>query len=85
MATREKSLRTLVEHWLAPGAGQPVRVAEFRNRRAGNKCYVCVETSTPAGDVAMFFFRHRDGMWRVFPPDRERPCMNYQGSGSLIE
>lgn len=85
MATGEKSLRTLVEHWLAPGAGHPVRVAEFRNRRSGNACYVRVETSTSAGHAAMFFFRHRDGIWRVFPPDRERPCMSCQGSGSLIE
>lgn len=79
MATGEKSLRKLVEHWLAPGARRRVRVAEFRNRRSDNACYVCVETSTTAGHVAMCFFRHRDGMWRVFPPERERPCMNFQG------
>jgi hypothetical protein len=30
--------------------------------------YVCVETLSPAGVRALFFFRHDDGNWSIFPP-----------------
>ncbi|SIT51802.1 conserved hypothetical protein [Paraburkholderia piptadeniae] len=35
---------------------------------------MCVETSSSAG-VRVFFFRHGDGTWHVFPPavDRQEP------------
>lgn len=75
MASAEKSLRLMVEHWLAPGLANPVRVTRFRNRRSTRECYVCVETFHARGPVAMFFFRHQDGTWRIFPPSRERPTM----------
>jgi hypothetical protein len=78
MASGEKSLRAMVEHWLAPDPAQPVRVAEFRSRRPAREPYVCVETFTASGPVAMFFFRHRDGTWRIFPPSQERPAMRTQ-------
>jgi hypothetical protein len=75
MASGHNSLRQMVEHWLAPDPTRGVRVLEFRNRRSQRECYVCVETLAASGPVALFFFRHQDGMWRVFPPDRERPMM----------
>ncbi len=75
MASAEKSLRLMVEHWLAPELGDQVRVTRFRNRRSTRECYVCVETFNATGPVAMFFFRHQDGTWRIFPPGRERPTM----------
>lgn len=75
MSTARNSLREMVEHWLAPNPTDELRVTEFRNRRATRECYVCVETLTEAGPVALFFFRHQDGVWRVFPPSRERPAM----------
>jgi hypothetical protein len=28
-----------------------------------------------AGPVAMFFFRHQDGTWCIYPPRREQPMM----------
>jgi hypothetical protein len=33
---------------------------------------VCVETSSPAGARALFFFRHDDGSWCVFPQTSNR-------------
>ncbi|MEZ2305311.1 hypothetical protein AB6809_01560 [Paraburkholderia sp. RCC_158] len=35
---------------------------------------VCVEAQREAGALTLFFFRHGDGLWHVFPPD-ERPAM----------
>ncbi len=76
MAREGRSLRAVVEHWLDPIPENPVRVTKFKNRRLRKECYVCVETLTSAGLAAMFFFRHEDGVWRVFPPNRKRPAMN---------
>ena len=75
LACEQKSLRTLVQHWLAPGATHQVRVVEFRNNRARQQCYVRVEVSKTEEPATMFFFRHDDGLWRVFPPARARPEM----------
>ncbi|REG50990.1 hypothetical protein B0G80_7467 [Paraburkholderia sp. BL6669N2] len=75
MASANNSLRLMVEQWLAPDPAQAVRVIEFRNRRSRHECYVCVETLRDSGPVTLYFFRHQDGAWRIFPPDRERPAM----------
>ena len=73
MASAGKSLRLMVDHWLGPAPGDKVHVTEFRTRRSIDQRYVCVETLRAAGPVAMFFFRHRDGNWCIYPPARERP------------
>ena len=75
MASTRNSLHLMVEQWLAPDPARGVRVIEFRNRRSPRECYVCVETFRTSGPVALFFFRHQDGAWRIFPPNRERPAM----------
>jgi hypothetical protein len=67
----EKSLRLLVEKWLSPTLTTPIRVTRF-SRTRGNQRYVCVETLRPGGPVTLFFFRHDDGKWCVFPPDTKR-------------
>jgi hypothetical protein len=64
----EQSLRFLVEKWLAPGPSIPVRVTEFSRTRMGGRRYVRVETALAAGARGLFFFRHDDGCWCVFPP-----------------
>lgn len=74
MASAGKSLRMMVEHWLAPDPATRVRVAEFRNRRSERQCYVRVEVLRARCLSAMLFFRHQDGSWCVFPP-REYPEM----------
>ncbi|RCJ10287.1 hypothetical protein DDK22_01115 [Cupriavidus necator] len=51
------------------------RVAEFSCTHAGQRRYVCVETTQLAGLRALFFFRHDDGCWRVFPPAADKPTM----------
>lgn len=73
-STNGQSLRCQVEKWLAPAPATPVRVTAFSRTRVGGQRYVCVETLSPSGARALFFFKHDDGIWYVFPqaPDRER-------------
>jgi hypothetical protein len=76
MACTGKSLRSLVENWLAPAPGTSVRVTEFKRTRTQQGCYVRVEALRMAGSVEMFFFRHENGMWCVFPPRPSTPAIN---------
>nr|WP_084688669.1 hypothetical protein [Paraburkholderia oxyphila] len=75
MNARERSLRSQVEKWLAPIPSVPVRVTRFSRVRSSQWCYVRVEVDRPTGPVGMFFFRHGDGTWCVFPPEPNRLVM----------
>ncbi|WP_250453948.1 hypothetical protein [Caballeronia sp. ATUFL_M2_KS44] len=66
-SVNERSLRYQVEKWLAP-ASVPVHVKHFSRTRADHTRYVCVETVQGAASRALFFFRHDDGQWCVYPP-----------------
>jgi hypothetical protein len=70
--TDERSLRSQVEKWLAPGPATPVHVIGFGRTHWDGGRYVCVEASFQAGPHALFFFRHSDGSWCVFPPAADR-------------
>ncbi|REG59319.1 hypothetical protein B0G80_2060 [Paraburkholderia sp. BL6669N2] len=69
MNTAEKSLRFLVEKWLTPTSRTPMRVTRFSRTGSSRRRYVCVEAQRPEGPVTLFFFRHDDGTWHVFPPE----------------
>jgi hypothetical protein len=71
------SLRKTVEYWLSPSPAALVRVLRFKNRRRGNECFVKVMTSEGDGVAEMYFFRHGDGTWRVFPPNHALPTLTY--------
>jgi hypothetical protein len=70
-----QSLRFQVEKWLAPSPTVPVRVIEFSRTRLSRRRYVRVrvETTQPGGVGTLFFFRHDDGCWYVFPPSGDGP------------
>lgn len=68
----ERSLRFLVEKWLAPVPSVPVRVTEFSRTKWDNTRYVRVETGLPGGAHSLIFFRHSDGCWCVFPQRSEK-------------
>jgi hypothetical protein len=72
-STNEQSLRSQVEKWLAPGPTTSVHVIEFSRTPSGGRRYVCVETAQQVGLRALFFFRHDDGRWCVFPPAADWP------------
>ncbi|WGS46173.1 hypothetical protein LFL97_34620 [Burkholderia sp. JSH-S8] len=69
------SLRMQVDKWLAPSSFVPARVVRFSRMPAQRRRFVCVEAAHPAGTIAIFFFRHDDGSWCVFPPADRRPAM----------
>jgi hypothetical protein len=69
------SLRSVVEKWLCPNPLIPVRIAEFSRTRSNHRRYVRVEAVGPTGSHELFFFRHEDGTWCVFPSEGERPVM----------
>jgi hypothetical protein len=71
----DRSLRSLVEKWLGPTSQTPIRVTRAGSAQSSQVAYVHVELLLPRGPVGLFFFRHRDGSWCVFPPDGERPVM----------
>ncbi|WP_241023888.1 hypothetical protein [Burkholderia sp. Ac-20365] len=62
------SLRMLVEKWFAPTSTKPARLVRFGRMTSDQRRYVCVESARPDGTLVIFFFRHDDGAWRVFPP-----------------
>ncbi|SEB95616.1 hypothetical protein SAMN02787142_0624 [Burkholderia sp. WP9] len=64
-----RSLRLLVEKWLAPTSRTTMRVTRFTQTGSHRRRYVRVEMLRPEGQVALFFFRHDDGTWHVLPPD----------------
>ncbi|TCG03527.1 hypothetical protein BZM27_47890 [Paraburkholderia steynii] len=66
--TSTRSLRYQVKKWLAPTSTSFVKVTEFGRTRWGRTRYVCIETSSSADVRMLFFFRHDDGTWQVFPP-----------------
>jgi hypothetical protein len=70
----ERSLRTLVDKWI--GATGGMRVAQFRHSRNEQYRFVRVEGALDGSLIALVFFRHDDGSWCVFPPERKRPAMN---------
>jgi hypothetical protein len=75
MNIAERSLRLLVEKWLAPTPSTPVRVTQFSRTRSNQRRYVCVEVVRETGSVGIFFFRHADGTWDVLPPETGRLAM----------
>lgn len=75
MNASEKSLRFVVEKWFAPSPAMPVRVTEFRRITSNQRRYVRIEAIRPAGPLVIFFFRHDDGSWNVFPQIAEMPAM----------
>ena len=71
-----RSLHHLVEKWLAPTPLTRIRVVQFGRRHVDGGRYVHVEAASPNGSRALFFFRHDDGCWCVFPPRLTLPSMN---------
>ena len=81
----EQSLRFLVEKWLGPVTAH-VHVTQFGRTKWDNTRYVRVETSPPDGTRSLFFFRHGDGCWCVFPPTsyKHRPVESWRGMAAQV-
>ncbi|MDE1180038.1 MAG: hypothetical protein PW947_05990 [Paraburkholderia sp.] len=69
-------LRWLVEKWLQPTAATPARVSRVKSPRTRATRCVRVEINRSSDVFSVFFFRHNDGSWYVFPPHADCPAMN---------
>ncbi|MGU7784434.1 hypothetical protein [Burkholderia sp. PU8-34] len=78
--TKVQSLRYQVEKWLTPT--MQVHVTAFGRTHPGRERYVCVETTQAAGLRALFFFRHDEGCWHVFPPLADTPLRRVSCNGT---
>lgn len=83
MSTREASLRLVVEKWLGEGSAATVRVTHFSHTRRKPWRYVCVKATRASGTFEFIFFRHDDGTWCVFPPDKRGPTMSASMMGKV--
>ncbi|TCG05288.1 hypothetical protein BZM27_34830 [Paraburkholderia steynii] len=72
------TLRSVVEKWLELKTLKSARVTMFGRTLSGGRRYVCVETMHDGEKLALFFFRHDDGGWRVFPPAPTLPEMTLE-------
>ncbi|RQR27318.1 hypothetical protein DIE22_30860 [Burkholderia sp. Bp9142] len=73
MGASGRSLRAIIERWM--GASVSVRITHFSHSPDRRRRFVRVEVTSDSGPVALVFFRHDDGRWYVFPPDRKLPSM----------
>lgn len=73
MGASERSLRAIIERWM--GASVSVRVTHFSHALDRQRRFVRVEVTSDRDPIALVFFRHDDGRWYVFPPDRKAPSM----------
>jgi hypothetical protein len=75
MDTQHQSLRGIVEKWLSPTPASPVSGIHLCRMQANHARCVRVEAVRAGGVLALFFFRHADGSWQVFPPVAARLMM----------
>ncbi|ACD20561.1 conserved hypothetical protein [Paraburkholderia phytofirmans PsJN] len=78
MNATKSSLRGLREKLLATAGTLPVRVLTLHGSPDGRTCRVCVEIRRPDGPILLFFFRHDDGTWHVFPPAKNLCRMSFE-------
>ena len=69
------SLRFQIEKLVGSTRAPSARVRLLARSRSGQIRRVCVQIERPTGSFALFFFRHADGTWRIFPPSQRRPEM----------
>ena len=76
------SLRSVIEKWLAPTPGSPIRVTRFGRANPRQMRCVLVQSAELKRPLSIFFFQHEDRSWRVFPPAARGPEMHaYLGAG----
>ncbi len=77
MKLGESTLRSLIEKWFAPTATNPVHLTRFTSPNSGQTRCVLARSCASESSLAIFFFRHDDGAWRVFPPPPRKPEMHF--------
>ncbi|RCJ03720.1 hypothetical protein DDK22_35825 [Cupriavidus necator] len=75
MQINQRSLRFLVEKWFDSSSFSSLRITRVLHSTLGRNHCVRVELPRTDNPVAVFFFRHDDGSWSVFPPETKRRSM----------
>jgi hypothetical protein len=70
-----RSLRSQVEKLVGPMRDRGARVRLLDRSRVAGTCCVRIQIDQPTATFSLFFFRHADGTWHVFPPGQRRPEM----------
>lgn len=78
------TLRFLVEKWPAHAETTRIRVTRSDRKGANQRRHVQVGALRPEGIIAILFFRHGDGTWRVFPPEPEPDRMAMRAYASVV-
>lgn len=68
------SLRSQIKKWLSPANTGAVRLT--RHESTIGQCVRAELVSAPRSQT-LFFFKHPDGAWRVFPPRPAQPTMRF--------
>lgn len=69
MDRKKTALRRAVEKWLGVDATTPTRITRVRKPGQYFGC-VQLDIGRTSGVLSLLFFRHADGSWRVFPPNK---------------
>lgn len=73
MNVAENSLRWLIEKWFGfPSDGTYRLTRSPPGHSSVGRC-VCFESFGAGDAIKIFFFRHEDGAWSVFPPASKKP------------
>lgn len=75
MAPGEISLRVQVERLVAETRDERMRVRFVTRWREGARRRLCMEIGWTGRLSLVFFFRHADRSWFLFPPEHRRPGM----------
>jgi hypothetical protein len=75
MYGKSASLRAMAEKWLALRPDMQVGITRHAQGQRRRRCCVYVSTVCAMGEIGMFFFRHDNGGWYIFPPGESRLSM----------
>jgi hypothetical protein len=75
MVTSNTSLRFQVEKLVGSTRCHAAQVRLLERSHIGETWRACIQIERPSGSFSLFFFRHADRTWHVFPPDQRRPEM----------
>jgi len=77
-------LRMLMEKWLPREGRSRFRIERLRRGAPRTLRVVSVEITLQSGPATLIFFQHDNGVWHVFPPQTQSPCMSIEPRGPAI-
>ncbi|VVE58001.1 hypothetical protein PTE30175_05165 [Pandoraea terrae] len=72
MLTEDRSLRSVVEKWFGRDSHSSLHLSRVMHSQLGRNHCLRVDLPHSGNFITVFFFRHDDGGWSVFPPATKR-------------